>query len=109
MSKLCKPVPAQDRRTPFIKMRVSLAERLEIEEQARLRNLNVSEYLRRVALHRRADVQIETEMILELQKTVAAIRALHAGYLQQGLAPPENILGSVITNAIQAILNVARY
>lgn len=109
MPKLCKPIPAQDRRTPFIKMRVNQAERLEIEEQARIRNLNVSEYLRRVALHRRADVRIETEMILELQKAVVAIRSLHSGYLQQGLAPPENILGPVITNAIQAILNVARY
>lgn len=107
--KLCKRLPEAERRTPIIKFRATAAEKADIEAQAAARNLTVSAYLLRMALHRRADIKMETEMILAVRESVSAIKALHAEYLAQGLVPPEPILALVIDSAVRAILNLERY
>ena len=109
MSKLCKPVSDAERRTPIIKFRVSAAEKLDIEKQAKIRNLTVSDYVRRAVFHRRADVRIETEMILEIRAAGAEIKALHATYKASGNPPPENLSAPVLQNAILAIQSLGRY
>lgn len=92
-----------------LKFRVTMSEACDLEEQARIRVMNMSEYIRRMALHRRADVRMETELILAVRDVVTEIRALHAAYLTQGLSPPEAILRPILSQCEQAILNVARY
>lgn len=107
--RLCKRIPEKDRRTQFIRIRVNEQIHSEIASEAAIRNLDVSAYMLRMALHRRADVRIETEMILAVRDTVSAIRSLHSGYLERGLLPPEAQLAPVMNHAIQALLNLARY
>ena len=107
--KLCKAIAAEDRRTVRIRIWVTAAEKREIQAQALIRNLDVTQFLLRSVFHRRADVKMETEMILALREAVSAIKELHAGYLAQGLQPPEAVLAPVIDQAVEAILSLARY
>lgn len=109
MSKLCKPVADEDRRDPIMRFRVNAAERKEIEQQAAIRGLDLSKYVRRCLLHRRADVRIEIDMILAVRDVVAEIKALHKAYLAAGHPPPEKQLGQVLQHAIRAIQNLERY
>lgn len=109
MSKLFKPVAEAERKAPTIKFRVTAAQKSEIYAQAAARNLAVTEYILRMTLHRRADIRIETSMILALREAVNAIKRLHADYVATGHTPPEHLLGPVIQDAIVAILNLSRY
>lgn len=104
-----KSVAPEDRRSEFIRIRTTASEKLEIQEQALIRNLDVSKFLIRSALHRRADIKVETEMILAIREAVAAIKGLHVAYLDLGVTPPETVLAPVIDEAVEAILSLARY
>ncbi|MEO8407714.1 MAG: hypothetical protein ABI476_04725 [Oxalobacteraceae bacterium] len=109
MSKLFKKVPEEKLRGKLLKCYVTQSELVSIQRQAEIRNLSVSTYLLRIALHRRADVKIESEMILAVRDVVTEIRALHAAYLAKDLPPPEEILRPILCRCELAILNVARY
>ena len=109
MKKLCVAVTDEVRRDSRTTIRWNGSEFADVELQAQSRNLSTVEYIRRAVLHRRADLKIETTMILEIREVVAAIKALHAAYLENGLEPPEHLLGPVIQNAIVAILRLSRY
>ncbi len=109
MGKLFKPVAVTERKAATFKFRATETEMSEIHAQAAARNLTVTEYILRMALHRRADVRIETAMILALREAVAAIKELHAEYVSTGHPPPEHLLGPVIQETVVAILNLSRY
>ena len=109
MVKLFKEVAIEDKRAKGVLIRLKASEIIDLQMQAQMRNLSTSEYVRRMALHRRADIRIETELILAVRDVVTEIRALHAAYLTQGLSPPEEIIRPILSQCEQAILNVARY
>lgn len=109
MTKLFREVKDEKKRKTLLKAYGTEDEKKEIARQAAIRGLSVSDYLVRCALHRRADVRIETELILAVRDVVTEIRTLHAAYLTQGLSPPEAILRPILSQCEQAILNVARY
>ena len=109
MSKLFKTAGEAERKASMITIRAMGAQKDEIYAQAAARNLTVTEYILRMTLHRRADIRIETSMILALREAVDAIKRLHADYVATGHPPPEHLLGPVIQDAIVAILNLSRY
>lgn len=109
MGKFFKPVSDRQRRDTIMSVRMTSEEKQKIVEQAKIRNLTASNYLLRCGLKRRADVKIETEMILEVRAAVAEIKALHAMYMASGNPPPENLLAPVLQNAILAIQSLGRY
>lgn len=109
MAKLFKKVEESQRRDKTLRFRVSAKEEFDIQTQADLSKLDVSEYLRRVSLRRRADVHIEIDMIIALRGAVSEIRQLHATCLQQGLPPPEKELKKLLVKCENAIMSLSNY
>jgi uncharacterized protein (DUF1778 family) len=107
MAKLFREVDEKKKRKELLKAYGTEDEKKTIVEQAAIRGLSVSDYLVRSALHRRADVRMETELILAVRDVVTEIRELHAAYLAKGLLPPEAILRPILVGCEQAILNIA--
>lgn len=77
-----------------------------IQKEASVRNLTANDYLIRAALGRRADVRIETEIIIALRDVVAAIRALHASVVELKLQPLKEEWGVIIDEACAAMRRI---
>lgn len=77
-----------------------------IQNEAGVRNLSANDYLIRCALGRRADVKIETEIIIALRDVVAAIRALHASVVELKLQPLKDEWGVIIDEACAAMRRI---
>lgn len=107
MEMLFKKKPEDQRRTSRIPVRVTMAEREKIVEAARIRALDVSEFMRRAALGRKADVKIAYDIIHELRAVTKAIRELHAAYLAIGETPPEDVLRPLMDEIVKAMKRVA--
>lgn len=109
MAKLFRKKAEGLKRVKLIQIRVTEQEHAEMSAQAGMRALDISEYLRRVALHRRAEVKIEQEMILEVSSAVRALREIHAGYLAVGQIPPVSVLQPLLDRCETAILSLSNY
>lgn len=108
MTKLFKPVPDDIRRSISIIIRLNQAEAAQIRHAADIRCLTVSDFIRRASLGRRADVQIETKIILALYHFVQEIRKMHNTYLDHGLQPPEELWLPLIHEAGAAMLRISK-
>lgn len=95
MSKFFKKTPAGEGKTARLEMRMSERDADAIRALAFIRCLSVSDFIRRAALGRRADVNIEVEIILSLRKVVQSIQILHTTFVDQGFPPPRDELGIV--------------
>lgn len=104
---LFKKKPEDQRRSSRIPVRVTMVERDKIIEAARIRALDVSEFMRRAALGRKADVRIAGDIIMELREVTKAIRELHAAYLAIGETPPEDVLRPIMDEIVKAMKRVA--
>ncbi|MHA6829175.1 plasmid mobilization protein [Ralstonia pseudosolanacearum] len=107
MTKLFTTKDEAEKRSKRIVMRVTAAEELKIKRAAAVRQMDVSEFARRAALGRKADVDHETEAVLALSAITREVRAMHAAMLKHGITPPEADLLPVILEARQAILRVS--
>jgi uncharacterized protein (DUF1778 family) len=107
MTKLFTTKDEAEKRSRRIVMRVTAAEELKIKSAAAVRQMDVSEFARRAALGRKADVDHETEAVLALSAITREVRALHAAMVEHGVTPPEEALLPVILEARQAILKIA--
>lgn len=88
--------------------RLTEEEDRQICDAAALRQLNVSEFIRRAALGRKADVRVEVEIILMLIEVVKEIRELHTAVLATGALPPEPQWQPVIDQAVAAMLRIEK-
>lgn len=107
MGKLFTPKDEAEKRSKRIVMRVTTDEELKIKRAAAARQMDVSEFARRAALGRKADVDHETEAVLALSAITREVRALHTAMVKHGVTPPEADLLPVILEARQAILRIA--
>jgi uncharacterized protein (DUF1778 family) len=89
-------------------LRLTKEEDRQIRDAAALRQLDVSDLLRRAALGKKADVQIEIEIILMLIRVVKEIRELHAAVLATGALPPAPQWQPVIDQAVAAMLRIEK-
>ena len=89
-------------------LRLTKEEDRQIREAAALRQLDVSDLIRRAALGRKADVRVEVEIILMLIEAVKEIRELHAAVLATGALPPEKQWQPVIDQAVAAMLRIEK-
>lgn len=105
--KLFSPLPDGVGKEVRIEFRASEAECERIKYLASVRQMPVSEFLRRAALGRPAPVDLDTELVLCLSDATRAIRALHKAYLEIGCQPPEDLLRPVIENTTIAIKRIA--
>ena len=89
-------------------LRLTTEEDRQIREAAALRQIDVSDLIRRAALGRKADVRVEVEIILMLIEVVKEIRELHATVLATGALPPESQWQPVIDQAVAAMLRIEK-
>lgn len=100
------PVAAEARKNVSILVRMSRIEADEIKEMAKVRNLSVSEFMRRAAHGRRAESDYDTQIVLQLSKVVHAIRVIHKGMMELKMKPPEELWSPLIDEAIDAMLRI---
>lgn len=108
MVKLFKKKEDADKGLKRRELRLTEEEDRQICDAAALRQLNVSEFMRRAALGRKADVKIEVEIVLMLIEVVKDIRELHAAVLAAGALPPEQQWQPVIDHAVAAMLRIEK-
>lgn len=72
-----------------------------------MRQMDAPEFARRAALGGKAEVDYQTEVVLELSAITRGVRALHAAMVKCGVAPPEEDLLLVIMGARRAILRIS--
>ena len=89
-------------------LRLTKEEDRQIRDAAALRQIDVSDLIRRAALGRKADVRVEVEIILMLIEVVKEIRELHATVLATGALPPESQWQPVIDQAVAAMLRIEK-
>ena len=89
-------------------LRLTKEEDRQIRDAAALRQLDVSDLIRRAALGRKADVRVEVEIILMLIEVVKEIRELHTAVLATGALPPEQQWQPVIDQAVAAMLRIEK-
>jgi hypothetical protein len=106
--KLFKSIPTDEAKGHRFEVRLTKDEDEKIKRAAQIRNMSVSEFIRRAALGRRADVDYDTEIVLTLGLITKAIRDLHAGYVAKGLPAPEDILRPLILEARAATLRISK-
>jgi uncharacterized protein (DUF1778 family) len=105
-TKLFKKADPTTHKNATVLVRMSQADREEIRHLANIRQMSVSEFIRRAALGRRADVDYETETILILSEVTKRMRALHAGMVDHGIVPNEDAMRVVIHAAKVAMLRI---
>lgn len=108
MTELFKKKPDAERRTERREIRMTKKEAEAIEASARARNLDVTQFILRAALGRRADVRYETEIVLALRDVVKALKTLHKAVVDRGLVPPEAEWRPVIKEAVAAMLRISK-
>lgn len=108
MTKLFKPKAEADSKSVRYQIRLGAKDDQTIRRSASIRQMTVSEFIRRAALGRRADVDYETEIVLALSNITNAIRVFHAAMIEQGIEPPEELLRPVILEARAAILRIGK-
>ncbi|HIH2745198.1 TPA: plasmid mobilization protein [Burkholderia lata] len=97
-----------ERRTIRKVFRVTEEEDQKIRHSASIRQMDDSEFIRRAALGRKADVDYETEIVLTLSDITRAVRAMHAAMVERGIAPPEAELLPLILEARAAMLRISK-
>jgi len=108
MTKLFKKKDPSALRSVDLRIRLTQKEGEKIRHSASVRKMDVSEFMRRAALGRKADVDHETEIVLALSDFTRAIRELYAAMVERGLKPPEQLLGGAILAARDAILRISK-
>lgn len=80
----------------------------KVRHSAGLRKMSVNEFIRRAALGRKADVDIDTDIILSLSDLTRSIRAMHADMLANKIRPPETEMLATINEARAAIQRISK-
>ena len=106
MTKLFTAKASADLRSVRYPILLTQEEAETIRHSASIRNMSVAEFMRRAALARKADVNYETQIVLELSDIIRAIRAIHKQMVEMQIPPPEEIWSPLIDEAISAILRV---
>lgn len=104
MSKLFKNIDAEERKSVRVELRLTAVDAAAISAAAEMRNLSLSDFMRRAALGRRADVHYETEIVRSLREVVQSIRSLHATFISSGIPPPTEEVGKLLDEALHAML-----
>jgi uncharacterized protein (DUF1778 family) len=95
-------------RSVRLPIRLTKAEDEKIRHAASIRQMAVSEFVRRAALGRKADVDYETEIVLALSGVTRSIRGLHAALVERGITPPESEWRPIMVEAMSAMLRISK-
>jgi hypothetical protein len=87
---------------------VTQDEAVQIRRSAHVRTLTMSEFIRRAALGRKAEVDYVTDTVLQLSDVVRAIRQAHKSMVERNITPPEEVWSPIMDGAMHAILRVGK-
>lgn len=110
-TKLFKTVPSEELKNDPILVRMTKQDAEAIRYSAKIRQMTTSEFIRRAALGRKANVDYETEIVLALSDITRAIRelkSLHLAMVEHGIPPPNDDWRMVIKEVEAAILRIAK-
>lgn len=107
MSKF-KKKDASERKTVLRRLRLTTKEDEEIKLAASIRQLGVSEYMRRTALGRKADIRYEVDTVIAISALMRTLRELHAAYTQGGATIPLEEWVLIREAAIAALLRAGK-
>lgn len=100
-------MPIEERKIFRCEIRLTAIDAATISASAEMRNISMSDFMRRAALGRRADVHFETEIVISLREVAQSIRAMHATFVKLGTPPPNDKLGGVLDEALAAMLQIS--
>ena len=103
MTKLFKKKPEEEKRSHRLFIMVTAMELSKIQYAASIRNLTVSEYMRRTALGRKTDIDYESKIIINLSRTIQELKNLHKFFRETGVPPQEELMLPVLLEAREAI------
>lgn len=109
--KLFKSLPDGEKMETAILVRLLKSDAEAIRNAASIRQLSVSEFIRRAALGRRADVNAEVEVVLallKLDRTINGIAKLHQAMIERGITPPVDDWRPVKNEIRQAVVRIAQ-
>ena len=105
---LFQPLDPAVKKNKEIRVRLTATEAIEIQHQADIRNLSASEFVRRAALGRKADVTYDLQIVDQLIDLIRVIRQFHESMLRLGMRPPEEIWEPLIDQALDAMLRISK-
>ena len=103
-----KKKDASERKTVRRIIRLTTKEDEEIKLAASIRQLSVSEYIRRTALGRKADIRYEVEIVLAISTLMRTLRELHAAYTEGGATIPLEEWRLIREAAIAAMIRAGK-
>lgn len=106
--KLFIPKPPEQNRCKRFEIRATEKEAKDIQFAAEIRQMTVSEFARRAALGRRADVRYDHEIVLVLRDVIDAIRLLYAALVERGITPPREAWRPLIDEACAAMKRISK-
>jgi uncharacterized protein (DUF1778 family) len=106
MAKLFQKKAISEVRSIRYPIHLTAAEAETIRHSASIRNMSVAEFMRRAALGRKADVDYDTKIVLQLSDVVRAIRAIHKQMVELQMEPPEAVWSPVMDEALDAMLRI---
>ena len=109
MTKLFKKKSPSELRSIRRPILLTIEEDEKIRHSAKIRNMCVAEFMRRAALGRKADVDYDTQIVLQLSDVVRSIRAIHKAMVDLKIEPPEGIWGPVMDEALNALLRIGKW
>jgi len=108
MSALFKRKESSLLKSSRMEIRVTELEAEKIRSSASSRQLDVSTFIRRAALGRKANVDYETETVIALMRISRSLRELHTVLVEQGIPPMKEDIRPIVTNAINAMLRISK-
>ena len=96
------------RKDKVIRVRVNDVDHFKIKVSAQNRNMNVSEFMRRAGLGRKADVRYEHNIILELRQIIREIRCLKTTVAETGAFLPEEQWLLIVENVVEVMLRIEK-
>ncbi|APW48692.1 hypothetical protein RA876_19730 (plasmid) [Rhodoferax antarcticus] len=73
-----------------------------------MRRLDVTEYIRRAALGRKAEVDYEAVTMTSLMEVTNSIRELYSALVERGIPPMKDDIRPIVDHAIAAMLRISK-
>jgi uncharacterized protein (DUF1778 family) len=103
-----QPKSDAERRVRRLVIRLTNDEHETIAESAAIRALDVSGFVRRAALGKKADVQYEYKLIYEMRELGEVLHDIHKSILDTGNAPPEEIMREALFSIVGAMNRISK-
>lgn len=100
MTPLFQRKPPEELRSRRLPIRLTAGEHEKIRLRASAREMTVTEFVRRAALSRKADVDYEAGIVLALKDVTLRIRELQSAVVNDGVLPQDEEWRPLVSQAV---------